>query len=100
MSAVKATVQPKRATKQTPRKQLQRLKGGIATAVKLLREVQDDVDQIDPLMFVCIAALRAQRGDDLGPVSAVLETAYDKLVLDVNEHVRDALKALGQDGAG
>src|SRR3712207_1988459 len=91
----KAQVQPKRtAERQTPRKHLRMLKESIATASTQLRVVQDELDQIDSFVFVCIAALRTKGGDDVGPdVTTVLGVAYDKLVLDVNRHIRDILEA-------
>jgi len=80
------------------RKQLQALKDGVATAVKQLRDAQNDLQQVGSFTFVCIEALRAQRGDDVGPdVATVLDAAYEKLALDVNRHLRDSLKVLGQD---
>lgn len=86
-------------SKRTAHRQLQKLKDGVATAVKQLGEVQGEVDEIDSCMFVCIEALRAQGADAIGPhVAMVLETAYDKLVLSVNQNVRDALQALDQGG--
>lgn len=95
----KAKAKTKARPKPTARKQLEMLKDGIGTAVKQLREVQDALAEIDSFMFLCIEAMRAQGADDIGPhVAMVLETAYDKLVLGVNQNVRDALQALGQDG--
>jgi hypothetical protein len=95
----KAKAKAKAPPRPTARKQLEMLKNSIATAVTQLREVKDDVGEIDSFIFVCIAALRAQRGDDMGPdVAVALESAYEKLALDVNRKVRAALEALGQDG--
>lgn len=79
-------------------KQVQTLKDGIATAAKQLRVAKDDLHEVGSFVFVCIQALRAKDRDDVGPdVAAVLDAAYEKLVLDVNRNVRDALEALGQD---
>jgi len=98
MSRRKAAVQPKRTAEHQTRKQRQTLNDGIAATQ--LRVVQDELDEIDSFVFVCIEALRAKGGNDVGPgVATVLGVAYEKLVLDVNQHIRDALKALGQDGA-
>lgn len=95
----KEPVQPKRtAEHQTARRQRQALKHGIADAATQLRLMRNELDEINSFVFVCIAALRTKEGDDIGPgVATVLSAAYEKLVLDVNEHIRDALKALGQD---
>jgi hypothetical protein len=78
---------------------LQPAQAGIASAVKQLKVAHEDLGQVDAFMFVCMQALQTKSGDDVGPcVSAVLSVAYDKLVLDVNQNLRDALKALDQDG--
>lgn len=99
MSARKAKAQPRR-TKQTARKQLQTLRDSVATAVKQLNEAHEDLGEVDAFMIVCLQALQTKSGDDVGPsIVTVLSAAYDKLVLDVNRNVRDALKALDQDGA-
>ncbi len=95
-----ARVQPKRtAEHQTARRQRQTLKDGIANAAARLRVVQDELREIDSFVFVCIVARRDKGGDDAGPdVATVLGVAYEKLVLDVNRNIRDALSALGQEG--
>jgi hypothetical protein len=96
----KARVQPKRtAEHQAARKQLQTLKDGIANAATQLRDMRDELCEINSFVFVCLVALREHGGDDVGPdVATVLGIAYDKLALDVNRNIRDALVALGQDG--
>lgn len=54
----KARVQPKRtAEHQAPRKQVQRLKGGIANAATQLGFVQEGVRENNSLVFVCLIAL-------------------------------------------
>jgi hypothetical protein len=91
----KGKVRPKR----TARKELQTLKDGIATAVKQLNVAREDLDEVDSFVFVGIQALRAKGRDDVGPdVATVLGAAYDKLALDVNRNLRDALAALSQEG--
>jgi hypothetical protein len=99
MSARKAKVRPKRATKDQEARRHQKLKDCVANAVKQLNVAHEDLGEVDAFMFVCMQALQTKSGDDVGPgVAAVLAVAYDKLVLDVNQNIRDALKALGQDG--
>jgi hypothetical protein len=95
-----ARVPPKRTAEHpTARQQGQTLKDGIANAAAPLRVVQDELDKLDSFVFVCIVALRDKGGDEVGPdVATVLGVAYDKLVLDVNRNIRDALSALGQEG--
>lgn len=98
MSRRKATVRPKRATKEARRHQ--KLKDGVASAVKQLNVAHEDLGEVDAFMFVCIQALQTKSGDDVGPsIVTEMSAAYDKLVLDVNQNIRDALKALDQDGA-
>jgi hypothetical protein len=95
---VRLQTRSKRTEDRVARKELQALKGGVETAVKQLRDAQEDIKEIGSFTFVCIQALRAQRGDDVGPdVATVMDAAYEKLVLDVNRYVRDSLKALGHD---
>lgn len=97
----KPRVQPKRTAElqAAARKQIQRLKDRIASAETQLRDVRDEVGEINSLVFVCLVALRENGGDDVGrDVATVLGIAYDKLALDVNRNIRDALEALGQDG--
>lgn len=72
---------------------------GIANAVKQLSAAHEDLGEVDAFMFVCMQALQTKSGDDVCPcVVTVLAAAYDKLVLDVNTNLRDALKALDQEG--
>ena len=40
------------------------LKDGIASAVKQLRIVQDDLNEVGSVMFVCMQALQTKSGDD------------------------------------
>lgn len=88
---------PVRPTR-TARKQLQALKDGISTAVRQLNVAHESLDEVDSFVFVCIQALRAKGRDDVGPdVATVLGAAYDKLVLDINRNLRDAIEALDQD---
>ena len=97
MSGRKAQVK-RTAKHQTASKQLQTVKEGIANAVKQLRDMDDDLGEIGSFVFASIQALRTQGGDDArADIATVLGAAYDKLMLDVNRNVRDALKALGQD---
>lgn len=99
MSRRKATVRPKR-TKQTASKQLKALQDGIATAIKQLNDARENVGVANSFVFICIQALLAQRGDDVVPdVATVLEAAYDRLTLDLNRNLRDALQALDQGDA-
>jgi hypothetical protein len=79
---------------------LQVVQVGIVSAVKQLSAAHEDLGQVDAFMFVCMQALQTKSGDDTGPcVSAVLSVAYDKLVLDVNRNIREAIEALDQEGA-
>lgn len=88
---------PVRPTR-TGRKQLQALTDGISTAVKQLNGASEHLDEANSFVFVCIQALRARGRDDVGPdVATVLAAAYDKLGLDVNRNLRDALEVLSQD---
>ena len=88
---------PVRRTR-TERKQLQVLKDGISTAVKQLNVAHEDLGEVDAFVFVCIQALRAKGTDDVDPnIVTVLGAAYDKLVLDINQNIREALEALSQD---
>jgi hypothetical protein len=95
-----AQVPPIRTAEQpTARQQRQTLKDGIAHAAKELRVAQDELSEIDSFVFVCMVALRAKTEDDVSlGVAAVLDVAYDKLALGVNENIRNAIEALGQDG--
>jgi hypothetical protein len=96
----KAKTKAKARPKPTARKQLQILKDGVASAVKQLNMAHEDLGEVDAFVFVCLVALRDKGGNDVGPsVVTVLSAAYDKLVLDVNQSIRDALEALDQDGA-
>ena len=89
---------PVRRTR-TERKQLRALKDGISTAVKQLNVAHEDLGEADAFVFVCIQALRAKGKDDVDPnIVTVLSVAYDKLVLDVNRNIREALEALSPDG--
>lgn len=79
------------------RKELQALKDGISTAVKQLNEAHEDLGEVNSFVFVCIQALRAKGRDDVGPdVATVLDAAYEKLALDLNRNLRDALEALDE----
>ena len=89
-----------RGRQRKPRREsVKHLKDGIAIAVKRLVEAQHHVDEVHSFLCVCAGALRPKSGDDLNPnIETVLEVAYEKLVLDVNKNIRDALEVLGQDG--
>lgn len=92
-----------RAPKNKPaRKSVKQLKDAIDTAVKLLGQAQDDLDEIDSYIYVCLEALAPKvecGGDDAREsIARVLDKAYEKLHLDAEYKVREALKALGQDG--
>jgi hypothetical protein len=95
-----ARVPPKRtADQQTARQRRQILKDSIANAKKQLLVAQDELGELDAFVFVCITALRAKGGDDdVANVATVLDVTYGKLALDVNQHIREALEALNQDG--
>lgn len=96
---VRAKLQQQAAHEGTAATQLQTLKNDIARAVKQLNVAYEDLGQVDAFMFVCMQALQTKSGDDVCPcVSAVLSVAYDKLVLDVNQNIREAIEALDQDG--
>jgi hypothetical protein len=96
----KAKARPKRAIKDQEARRHQKLKDDVASAVTKLKVAHEDLGQVDAFMFVCMQALQTKSGDDVGPcVSAVLSFAYDKLVLDANQNIREALEALDQDGA-
>lgn len=95
----KAQARPKRAKDQEARRH-QKLKDRVASAVKQLNVAHEDLGQVDAFMFVCMQALQTTSGDDVVPcVSVVLTAAYDKLVLDVNQNIREAIEALDQEGA-
>lgn len=93
-------VQIRTEDQQAAAKQFQTMKDGIAAAKRRLVVLQDDLNEVGSFVYVCIEALRAKGGDDANPdIAKVLGIAYTKLVLDVKGIVREALKALGQDGA-
>ena len=74
-------------------------KDSIATAVKQLSGADDKLREVGSFLYVCLVALQANGGDHVDPdVATVLNVAYEKLVLDANRNIRDAIEALGQDG--
>lgn len=93
----KAKARPERASEdQEAHKQLQ-TKDSITNATNQLVMARNELCEIGSAVFVCIQALRGKGGDnvDVDPdVAAVLSAAYDKLVLDVDQNLRDALEAL------
>lgn len=93
----KAKARPTRVTKD----QQQKMKDGITNATNQLVMARNELCEIGSAVFVCIQALRGKGGDnvDVDPeVAAVLSAAYDKLVLQVDQNLRNALEALDQDG--
>jgi hypothetical protein len=104
MASTTPRVKPdSRAPKQKPaRNSVKQLKDGIGTAVKLLGQAQDDLDEIDSYIYVCLEALAPKvecgRDDARESIARVLDKAYEKLHLDAEHNVREALNALGQDG--
>jgi hypothetical protein len=72
----------------------------ITRAVELLRRIQDDLDGINAHVYTCITALQAPSGgDEAGDdIAKVLDSTYVKLFDHVGDDVRNALKALGQEG--
>jgi hypothetical protein len=93
MSGSKAKARPKHTA---PRE----AESGIATAAKLLRRMRDDLDHVGSHIYVSIEALRANSGNDCNAdIARVLDSTYVKLLEHIHADVRNALKALGQDGA-